>query len=746
MPPLQKMKQKANIEILGIRHHGPGSARSLLRRLEDFAPDMLLIEGPADAEHLIGWTVRTGMQPPVALLVYHPKQLQQAAFFPFAEFSPEWQAILYSLRKGIPARFMDLPMSHQFGRQETAAPAAAREDPFAEIAALAGYADPERWWEAMVELSAAQPEADSSAPFHAVLELMEALRDSKEAPESEETEIREAWMRQTLRAAKKEGFQKIAVVCGAWHAPALRLPDSTSATADAARLKGLKKIKTEATWIPWSFERLSSGSGYRAGVVSPAWYQILWDNFQQNTAAPHTEWLARAARLLRQEGLDASAAQVIESVRLSGALAALRGTLLPGIHELREAAVAVLGQGGERFLELLDRQLTIGDRFGAVPDNLPTAPLKSDFEQLARTLRLPRNTFPETLQLDLRKDAHLQKSRLLHRLRLLHIPWGDPLPTEEGKHGAFHEGWRLQWQPEFEIRLIEAGAQGNTVEEAAGNLLRQQIHRAEGLAELARLLDALLKSDLPTQLPELVAKLQSAAALAADALLLANALLPMVETWRYGSARNLDMAALGVLIEEMIPRVCIRLPDACLRVEEEVAADILQTMLAVNRAIGLLHQANYNDYWAQALQTVCELADTAPLLSGFAFRLRFDKKILPLQAAADALQFHLSTGQSPRYGARWLDGFLQGSSLLLLCQPELWRLLDDWTGALPEADFEETLPLLRRAFSRFTGPEREKILAQAKFKNTPEERPATPEWDAARAQPVEALLEMLLSS
>ena len=107
-----------------------------------------------------------------------------------------------------------------------------------------------------------------------------------------------------------------------------------------------------------------------------------------------------------------------------------------------------------------------------------------------------------------------------------------------------------------------------------------------------------------------------------------------------------------------------RLPDACLRVEEEVAADILQTMLAVNRAIGLLHQANYNDYWAQALQTVCELADTAPLLSGFAFRLRFDKKILPLQAAADALQFHLSTGQSPRYGARWLDGFLQGSSLL----------------------------------------------------------------------------------
>ncbi len=745
MSPLRKMKQKADIEILGIRHHGPGSARSLLRRLEDFAPDILLIEGPADAEHLIGWALRAGMQPPVAMLVYHPKQLQQAAFFPFAEFSPEWQAILYSLRRGIPARFMDLPMSRQFGRQETDSPAALREDPFADIAALAGYADPERWWEAMVEFSAAQPEADSSAPFRVVLELMEALRDAQKTPESEETELREAWMRQTLRLAQKQGFRKIAVVCGAWHAPALRQPDSISAAADDARLKGLKKIKTEATWIPWSFERLASGSGYRAGVVSPAWYQILWDNFQQN-AAPHTEWLARAARLLRQEGLDASAAQVIEAVRLAGTLAALRGTLLPGIHELREAAVAVLGQGGARFLELLDRQLAIGDRFGAVPDNLPTAPLKSDFEQLARSLRLPRNTFPETLQLDLRKDAHLQKSRLLHQLRLLHIPWGDPLPAEEGKHGAFHEGWRLQWQPEFEIRLIEAGAQGNTVEEAAGNLLRQQIHRADGLSELVRLLDALLKSDLPAQLSELVAKLQSAAALAADALLLANALLPMVETWRYGSARNLDIAALGVLIEEIIPRVCIRLPDACMHIEEEAAAEILKTMLATNRAIGLLRRENYDEYWAQALQSICELADAAPILSGFAFRLRFDKKILPLEAAAEALQFHLSRGQSPLYGARWLDGFLQGSSLLLLCQPELWRLLDDWTGALPEADFQETLPLLRRAFSRFSGPEREKILAQATVKNAPGDRPTAPEWDPARAQAVEALLEILLSA
>ncbi len=40
--------------ILGIRHHGPGSARSVLAELERLQPDALLVEGPSDASDLIG--------------------------------------------------------------------------------------------------------------------------------------------------------------------------------------------------------------------------------------------------------------------------------------------------------------------------------------------------------------------------------------------------------------------------------------------------------------------------------------------------------------------------------------------------------------------------------------------------------------------------------------------------------------------------------------------------------------------
>ena len=79
--------------VLGIRHHGPGSARSVLAELERLRPDAVLIEGPSDASALIPLAADPAMKPPVALLVYAPDQPRVATFYPLAEFSPEWVAM-----------------------------------------------------------------------------------------------------------------------------------------------------------------------------------------------------------------------------------------------------------------------------------------------------------------------------------------------------------------------------------------------------------------------------------------------------------------------------------------------------------------------------------------------------------------------------------------------------------------------------------------------------------------------------
>ena len=56
--------------------------------------------------------------------------------------------------------------------------------------------------------------------------------------------------------------------------------------------------------------------------------------------------------------------------------------------------------------------------------------------------------------------------------------------------------------------------------------------------------------------------------------------------------------------------------------------------------------------------------------------------------------------------AAWIEGLLHGASMALLHQDGVWIALDRYIVRLSADDFQEMLPLLRRAFSGFSGPER----------------------------------------
>ena len=280
------------MRVLGIRHHGPGSARAVLAALDELQPDRVLIEGPPEADALVAFVADPDLVPPVALLAYRNDTPAAAAFWPFAVFSPEWQALTWSARQQVPVAFMDLPAAVLLAdrpapiRPPTATPSV-RTDPIAVLAEVAGYDDPERWWEDVIE---ARRDGD---PFDAVTDAMTAVRADR--PETDPRTLqREAQMRKTLRAAQKAGARRIAVVCGAWHAPALtgKLP---TATADNALLRGLPTAKVTATWVPWTHSRLAVSSGYGAGVDSPGWYRHLFTDTEHGLE----RWMTRSAGVLR---------------------------------------------------------------------------------------------------------------------------------------------------------------------------------------------------------------------------------------------------------------------------------------------------------------------------------------------------------------------------------------------------------------------------------------------------------------
>jgi Family of unknown function (DUF5682) len=810
--------------LLGVRHHGPGSARSVRAALDAARPRVVLIEGPPEADALIPLAAEEDMRPPVALLAHAVDEPGRSAFWPLAEFSPEWVAIRWALDHEVPARFIDLPATHTlaWGRDEgdegpagrpddpvgempktsrsevpggegtdgteatgttgtepsdvhstgpsgkdavgdePAAHVAVRVDPLGVLAGAAGYDDPERWWEDVVEHRGAG-RGDVFEPFTVLEEAMGVLRETYGTGGHDRDLVREAYMRLQVRASQREFGDDVAVVCGAWHVPALRRKSTVA--ADRALLKGLPKVKADMTWVPWTYRRLSRHSGYGAGIDSPGWYGHLFGAPDR----PVERWLTKVAGLLRDEDRLVSSAHVIEAVRLAETLAAMRGRPLPGLSETTDAVRAVMCEGSDVPLALVHDRLVVGDVLGEVPQAAPAVPLQRDLDRIQRRLRLRPEASERELELDLRKENDAERSRLLHRLRLLGAAWGEPAASR-GSTGTFRETWRLRWEPELSVRVAEAGVWGTTVLAAATAKAEADAVSASGLADVTALAERCLLAELPDALPTVMQILADRAALDADVGHLAQALPALVRSLRYGDVRGTGTGALTEVAAGLAERIFVGLPPACTALDAEAAEEMRRHVDAVHGSVGLLSEVaspgqdpsgasgqqrggdasgpsatvtgkddrgaatavpgqglptatatavsgpdgrrdapapvhrGLRGRWLAVLR-VLSLRDTVPgVIRGRAVRLLLDDGELAHDEAARLMGLVLSPGTAPGDAAAWIEGFVGGGSgggMLLVHDERLLGLVDAWLTGVPAEAFTDVLPLLRRTFSAY---------------------------------------------
>lgn len=716
------------LRVLGIRHHGPGSARAVVRALEAQDPQIVLIEGPPEADALVTWASR-GLVPPVALLAYDQINPHRASYWPFAEFSPEWQALVWAAEHRREVRFCDLPAAVSLAQiavaddpsgdpaenadqepaedetgdndAEAEVPAAQaagtrlRKDPIAVLASVAGYDDPERWWDDAVE------GRHSGDPFDAITEAMAELRAAElhqDDAEAKATEAkREAAMRQALRKATKEAT-RVAVVCGAWHAPALvgKLP---SASADAALLRSLEKVKISTAWVPWTHSRLSFASGYGAGVDSPGWYHHLFTS----SDAIIERWMTAVAGVLRGHDLPVSSAHAIEATRLAEALATMRDRPMAGLAEVQEAALAVMCEGNGATLRWVTSDLVVGERLGEVPAEAPMVPLEADLRRLAKSARLAISVAPKELVLDLRKPTDRAKSALLQRLAILGISWGTT--TAVNGTGTFKEGWTLCWQPEFSVSIVLASRYGTTVRAAAEAAIVEDLG---GLAQITARVEAALAAELETVVPALLRVLDERAAHEADIAHLLDALPALVRAQRYGTVRGTDISDLGLVAQALLARACAGLPAAVSGLSEDAAAALRQHLDAVQLVMGLL-PADSRRLWLDTLGQLVGLGEVPGTIAGRVTRILFDADELDAETAATRLGQALSHGPNVAERAAFAEGYLAGGALLLVHDEKLMPIIDEWVGQLSAEDFLETLPVLRRAFGAYTKAERRQI-------------------------------------
>jgi len=306
----------------------------------------------------------------------------------------------------------------------------------------------------------------------------------------------------------------------------------------------------------------------------------------------------------------------------------------------------------------------------------------------------------------LREPTARERSQFLHRLQLLGIAWGRKSTAVMGK-GTFREEWLLAWKPEFAFAIVDAARFGNTVEAAAAGAIAAQAPAAS-LDALCSLLEQTLLADLPPAASLLLDRIAAEASRGDDVLRLVRAVPALARLARYGSVRQTDASAVGRILDGLSARIHVGLASAVAGIDDDQAAAWRPALGEYHQALGLVESV-WREDWRAVLARLLAASPTHPLIAGTAAQLLFGDGHLSAGEVGRELGLALSRGQEPARAAAWIEGFLTGHGTLLVHDPRLLPLLEDWVAALSEDAFLAVLPLVRRTFATFPGPERAKI-------------------------------------
>ncbi len=731
----------SGVNFFGIRHLSPAGAYYLRGYLDRIKPRLVLIEAPSDFEDVAADIVREETEPPFAILAYTNHAPVRTILYPFAEYSPEYQAILWCHENNVDFRFMDLPsetflaLYEQRIAEEMEIPedddsddgddgAEQDDDPdpdkdrgvsvYEKLDILSGENSHETFWERTLEHC-----ADEDAYHEGANLFGRNIREfSENRYDAEETALREIYMRGCIRGAVEGGIapEKIVVVTGSYHVEGLKDYEKAEDTPV------LPKTDALHTLMPYTYYRLSTRSGYGAGNKAPGYYELIWEAYKRKDPFyTANAYLTKIAAAHRQSGNAASSAQVIEAVRFAASLAEMRGGLtsqVPTLRDLRDAAETCIGEGSFAAISIAAADVEIGTKIGALPEGVSRTSIQDDFYRLLKDLKLEKykSVTAQDLKLDLRENRRagsersafldLNRSFFLHKLRILGIGFAD-VQTNKQDSATWAENWIVRWTPESEIALVESALKGDTVELAASFELKERVESADNMSTVAEAIEDAFYCGMSGAASYAVAALQAMAVDAVSFEDLAKTALRLSNAVSYGDIRQADSAPLIPIIQQLYYRACLILTGAC--VCDDAASGAIAAAMNMLNSVELVHDFLNTDDWVSALRDTASRDDLNTKLSGFAAAVLLERSQMTNDELKTEVSRRLSKGVPADLGAGWFEGLTMKNRYGLIARLSLWESLDEYIQSLDDDEFKRALLFLRRAFADFSAAEKDSI-------------------------------------
>ena len=707
------------VTYIGVRHHSPACARVVAETIRALRPEFVLIEGPSDFNERID-ELFLGHTLPIALFSSGPGT---SSFSPFCDYSPEWAALFAGRAVGARSLFIDLPAWHPAFDQRSNR-----------------YADAElRYGEAMERLGEAFRTANSDALWDRLFEVENSagllerlttyfglLRGESEASEGDQA--RETYMARWVRAAEALAADAaVVVITGGFHMPAIRAlaaaggedTDWPTVPAPEPAPDGTVPIASSFL-VPYSFRRLDAFTGYQSGMPSPEYYQRLWESGPEAAA---TALMESVATRLRERGQPVSTADLIAARTQSEGLAMLRANPAPTRTDLLDGLVsALVSEDLDQPLPWSRRGLLApgahpavvemvaalsGSRVGRLHPKTPAPPLVHDVAAELERLELDH---AGTVTLHLSTSADLERSRTLHRLRVLGIPG---YQRESGPGGGLDpvdlEEWELGEDQNRLAALIEASAHGATLAEAATALLEEQAAQADGSAALSAVLFDTVLSGLTGTADRLIGLIAAQLTTApstnvADLGPVGEVLAIALGLWRHDRIFQLSRSpALARVIEASADRV-LWLAQSAAGPNTAAEPARLRALAALRDAVLYADSALGLDrsYVTEAASHLAAASQSPPDLRGAALGILWS-----LGEKVDAVRA-LPGGIPTELLGDWLSG-LFALAREQAAGAEMVGVLDRLVTEMAEDEFLAALPALRMAFAYFPPREREAV-------------------------------------
>lgn len=738
--------------LFPVRHHSPVCSYQLLRTIREYQPEIILIEGPENANNLISILTDDKTKPPVSIYYYYKdskklineKGEDYKCYYPFLYSSPEYNAVKQAKAMEIPAEFIDLPYcdilintAEQKGlRKDSDKHSYADDTHFTQGEFYQKLCDEtnlrsfDEFWEKYFEINGLYLTPEQFVKqIHTYCGIVRA-ETSPEEMKNDGTYARENHMAKRILEAM-EKYNKILVVTGGFHSMGIyELLESKN-----IKVPKLHKIPANMHGcypMAYSYEASDALHGYASGMSFPYFYDTIFKKLIDSNSPENIydnvvlDFLVKTAKQTNKKDIPVSIADITSAKTLMDGLSALRNSHQSGIYELFDAVTSTFIKGEKTLssslpLDIL-RNFATGSDIGFIGNKTHIPPLILDFEEQCRKFRLKiDNASPDNIEIPLfTTQKGMELSRFMHRMDFLQTGFakmckGPDLHNNKGR-SRVREEWRYERSPHVDSSLIDHTTDGFTIVEACTTMAVRKLHSEINCETSARIAVDCFLMGIPMMKSEI--ELIDAVLNSDNDFFSIGKGLYYFET--LNSLQKLydfsDVSSFNYIVR-CFEKLIVLLPSMA-DISSDCADNVISVLKTMYGIIDIIPEES--DIFKQTLIAMTLANTKEPSVYGAVSGLLYAMDSAMRSDVETAMRGYLMGSISvKKQGAEFLKGLFSTARDIMLSDECFIKMVDNLITEMEYDDFMEILPSMKLAFSYFTPAEIQDTAKEvAKLHNT----------------------------